>query len=63
MVPTEDTKVVETHLLTARLHGRVSCLVDGDDEGLFYAGRLQAAASPPVSIIRWKRRCHDASMH
>src|SRR6185369_12637032 len=53
VVPTEDAKVVETHLLMARLHGRVSCLVDGDDEGLLYAGRLQAAASPPFSIIRW----------
>lgn len=53
VVPTEDAKVVETHRLMARLHRRVSCLVDGDGEGLIYVGRLQAAASPPASIIRW----------
>jgi hypothetical protein len=53
VVPTEDAKVVETHLLMARLHRRVSCLVDGDGEGLLYAGRLRAAAHPPFSIVRW----------
>ena len=53
VVPTEDAKVVETHRLMARLHRRVSCLVDGDGEGLLYVGHLKAAASPPFSIIRW----------
>lgn len=53
VVPTEDAKVIETHLLMARLHRRVSCLVDGDDEGLLYVGRLQAAVPPPASVIRW----------
>lgn len=58
VLPTEDAKVVETHRLMARLHRRVSCLVDGDGEGLLYVGHLQAAASPPASIIRW----HDGAM-
>lgn len=53
VVPTEDAKVVETHRLMARLHRRVSCLVDGDGEGQLYVGHLQGAACPPVSIIRW----------
>jgi putative ATP-dependent endonuclease of the OLD family len=53
VVPTEDAKVVETHRLMARLHRRVSCLVDGDREGLLYVGQLRAAAFPPASIIRW----------
>jgi putative ATP-dependent endonuclease of the OLD family len=53
VVPTEDAKVVETHRLMGRLHRRVSCLVDGDGEGLHYVRHLQAAAKPPASIIRW----------
>lgn len=53
MVPTEDAKVIETHRLLSRLHQRVSCLVDGDGEGLLYVGQLRNAASPPASIIRW----------
>lgn len=53
VVPTEDAKVVETHRLMARLHRRVSCLVDGDGEGLLYVSHLQTAASHPASIIRW----------
>lgn len=53
VVPTEDAKVVETHLLMARLHRRVSCLVDGDGEGLRYVRELKAALNPPASIIRW----------
>lgn len=53
VVPTEDAKIVETHRLMARLHRRVSCLVDGDREGLLYVGNLQGAANPPASIIRW----------
>lgn len=53
VVPTEDAKVIETHRLLSRLHRRVSCLVDGDGEGLLYVGQLRNAASPPASIIRW----------
>lgn len=53
VVPTEDAKVIETHRLLSRLRQRVSCLVDGDAEGLLYVGQLRDAASPPASIIRW----------
>lgn len=53
VVPTEDAKVIETHLRLSRLHRRVSCLVDGDGEGLLYVGQLRNAASPPAAIIRW----------
>lgn len=53
VVPTEDAKVIETHRLLSRLHRRVSCLVDGDGEGLLYVGQLRNAPSPPASIIRW----------
>lgn len=53
VLPTEDAKVVDIHQLMARLHRRVSCLVDGDGEGLNYIDQLQAAANPPASIIRW----------
>lgn len=53
VVPTEDAKVVETHQLMARLHKHVSCLVDGDGEGLLYVGRLMATPIPPAAIIRW----------
>lgn len=53
VVPTEDAKVIETHLLMSRLHSRVSCLVDGDPAGIQYAMRLRASATPPIAIIRW----------
>lgn len=53
VVPTEDAKVIETHRLLSRLHQRVSCLVDGDAEGLLYVGQLRSDALPPASIIRW----------
>ena len=53
VVPTEDAKVVETLQLMARLHRHVSCLVDGDGEGLLYVGRLMATPIPPAAIIRW----------
>lgn len=53
VVPTEDAKVIETHRLLSRLHQRVSCLVDGDGEGLLYVGQLRNAATPPASIVRW----------
>jgi putative ATP-dependent endonuclease of OLD family len=53
VVPTEDAKVVDTLRLMSRLHRRVSCLVDGDGEGLLYVGQLRTAAAPPASIIRW----------
>lgn len=53
VVPTEDAKVVETYQLMARLHRRVSCLVDGDHEGRVYISNLRAAARPPSSILSW----------
>jgi putative ATP-dependent endonuclease of OLD family len=53
VVPTEDAKVIEIHRLLSRLHQRVSCLVDGDGEGLRYVRELRNAESPPASIIRW----------
>lgn len=53
VVPTEDAKVIETHRLLSRLHQRVSCLVDGDGEGLLYVGQLRNTATPPASIVRW----------
>ncbi|AVP98910.1 chromosome partitioning protein [Ahniella affigens] len=52
VVPTEDAKVIETYQLLSRLHQRVSCLVDGDAEGLRYVHQLQKATAPPA-IIRW----------
>jgi len=53
VVPTEDAKVIETHRLMERLHGRVCCLVDGDPTGLDYVNQLKAEAAPPAAIIRW----------
>lgn len=53
IVPTEDAKVIETYQLMARLHSRVSCLVDGDGDGLRYIANLQTTPNPPFSIIRW----------
>lgn len=53
VVPTEDAKVIETHRLLVRLHNRVSCLVDGDGEGLRYARQLREEPAPPAAVIRW----------
>lgn len=54
VVPTEDAKVVEIYELLSRAHNRVCCLVDGDRDGHRYTVTLQAAATPPPVIIRWK---------
>lgn len=53
VVPTEDAKVIETHQLMARLHKHVSCLVDGDGEGLRYVAHLRVNPTPPAAVIRW----------
>ncbi|MBS0455380.1 MAG: AAA family ATPase [Proteobacteria bacterium] len=53
VVPTEDARVVDTYRLMSRLHRRVTCLVDGDGEGLLYVGQLRNAGAPPASIVRW----------
>jgi putative ATP-dependent endonuclease of OLD family len=54
VIPTEDSKVLETYPLVARVHGRVSCLVDGDDEGRKrYVKGLRAMDNPPSAIISW----------
>ena len=37
----------------ARLHKHVSCLVDGDREGLLYVARLGVTPTPPTAVIRW----------
>lgn len=58
VVPTEDAKVVETHQLMARLHQQVSCLVDGDGDGLRYIAGLRGAPFPPKALIRW----HDGAV-
>ncbi len=53
VVPTEDAKVVETTRDLSRIHPRVCCLVDGDDEGQRYVRNLAALAQPPAMVIRW----------
>jgi len=53
VIPTEDAKVIESYQLMARLHGSVSCLVDGDRDGLRYVANLLAFPTPPPTIIRW----------
>jgi putative ATP-dependent endonuclease of OLD family len=53
VVPTEDAKVVETASDLLRVHPRVCCLVDGDDEGQRYVRELAGLAQPPSVVIRW----------
>lgn len=53
VVPTEDAKVVETASDLLRVHPRVCCLVDGDDEGHRYVRELAGLAQPPSVVIRW----------
>lgn len=53
VVPTEDAKVVETASDLLRVHPRVCCLVDGDDEGHRYVRELVGLAQPPSVVIRW----------
>lgn len=52
-IPTEDAQVVETQALLARLHSRICCLVDGDEEGDRYTVELLRSALPPIRILRW----------
>jgi putative ATP-dependent endonuclease of the OLD family len=55
VVPTEDAKVVETCPLISRVHDRVCCLVDGDEDGDRYAEHLRALPDPPRQILQWPR--------
>ena len=53
LVNTHDAKVVETHRLLHRLHPRVCCLIDGDEEAERYIAGLRADGLPPARILRW----------
>jgi putative ATP-dependent endonuclease of the OLD family len=54
VVPTHDGAVINTVDAIAPLHPRVVAIVDGDAEGVGYAGALEAAESPNSGIIvRW----------
>lgn len=53
LVPTEDAKVLQTFSDLQRIHPRVCCLVDGDNDGRRYIRELAALANPPSSIISW----------
>lgn len=58
VVPTEDAKVVETHVLLSRVHQQICCLVDGDAPGQGYMEQLLAVQPTPAAIVRW----HDEAM-
>jgi hypothetical protein len=53
VIPTEDAKVVETARDLLRIHPRVCCLVDGDDDGQRYVRDLAGLAQPPSAVVRW----------
>lgn len=53
LVPTHDAAVVESYNSLSSLHPKVTCLVDGDADGLGYAGQLTALATPPEVVLRW----------
>ncbi|WP_417813027.1 ATP-dependent nuclease [Thalassospira alkalitolerans] len=54
VIPTHDGAVVNTVKAIARLHPNVIAIVDGDAEGVGYAGALEQEASPNSGIImRW----------
>jgi hypothetical protein len=54
VIPTHDGAVLRTVEAMAPLHPRVVAIVDGDAEGIGYAGALTAAGSPNSGvIIRW----------
>jgi putative ATP-dependent endonuclease of the OLD family len=55
VIATDDAKVVETHRLIGRLHPRVCCLVDGDEDGERYAAGLRADGLPATRILSWPR--------
>jgi hypothetical protein len=53
VIPTKDARIPEVFGYLAKVHPSVSCLVDGDAEGVRYVERLAAEPSPPRTIIRW----------
>lgn len=53
IVPTNDAAVVLTYQALESIHPSVSCLVDGDPDGMRYVGGLRALARPPRVILRW----------
>ena len=53
VIPTHDAAVEATVAALARLHPRVTVIVDGDATGTANAQALAGAAVPPVIILRW----------
>jgi putative ATP-dependent endonuclease of the OLD family len=53
VIPTHDAAVEATVAALARLHPRVTAIVDGDATGAANAQALAGAAVPPAVILRW----------
>jgi predicted ATPase len=53
LIPTHDAAVVASVAALARLHPRVTALIDGDTAGQGYAAALALMAHPPAVIVRW----------
>lgn len=53
LIPTNDSKVVESYTTLLPAHKKLFCLVDGDGAGNGYRDQLKALATPPSSIIQW----------
>jgi putative ATP-dependent endonuclease of OLD family len=53
VIPTHDAAVETTVAALARLHPRITALVDGDRTGVGYAEALAVVAHRPSVILRW----------
>ena len=53
VAPTHDAKIAETYTIARAVHSRISCLVDGDGEGLNYLAEVRGLPSPPAVLFVW----------
>lgn len=54
VAPTNDARVADTYTVARGVHDRVSCLVDGDGEGLSYLAQVKALPAPPAIVFVWR---------
>jgi putative ATP-dependent endonuclease of OLD family len=53
IVPTKDSRIIETFRILSQVHSSVCCLVDGDPQGTTYANNIAKLASAPRTIVQW----------
>ena len=53
VIPTKDARIADVYDDLQKVHPQLTCLVDGDNQGLTYVRTLTAKSLPPKCLIIW----------